>query len=99
SLGFPAPALLAWVGTLVEFLGGLLLLVGWLTRWTAAVVFVHILIATFAVHVPNGFFVYRPEGEWGYEYNLLILAVLAALILSGSGKLAMDDWLARRAAG
>ncbi|HEX7119899.1 MAG TPA: DoxX family protein [Longimicrobiales bacterium] len=99
SLGFPAPDVLAWAATLVEFLGGLLLIVGWLTRWTAAVIFVEILIATFVSHVQHGFFVYRPEGEWGYEYNLLLLAGLATLVLAGSGKLALDDWLVRRAAG
>lgn len=99
AMGFPAPGALAWAVVLVEFLGGLLLLVGWLTRWTAVVLLLEMLIATFAFHVDNGFFVFRPEGEWGYEYNLLILAGLGCLILSGSGKLALDDWLVRRAAG
>lgn len=99
AMGIPAPGVMAWVVTLVEFLGGLLLLVGWLTRWVAAVVFVELLVATFTSHVQHGFFVFRPAGEWGYEYNLLLLAGLATLILSGSGKLALDDWLVRRAAG
>lgn len=99
SLGFPAPAVLAWLVALLEFLGGLALLVGWLTRWIAAALFLEILVATFAVHVQHGFFVFRPEGQWGYEYNMLILAGLGTLILAGSGKLALDDWLVRRAAG
>lgn len=98
-LGFPAPGVLAWGVALVEFLGGLLLLVGWLTRWVSAVLFLEILVATFVVHVPHGFFVYAPEGEQGYEYNLLILAGLVCVILAGSGKLALDDWLVRRASG
>ncbi len=99
SLGIPAPVVMAWVVALVEFVGGLLVLVGWLTRWVAIVLFVEMLVATFTVHVPHGFFVFRPEGQWGYEYNLLLLAGLGTLILSGSGKLALDDWLVRRAAG
>jgi putative oxidoreductase len=97
--GFPAAGVLAWGVTLVELLGGLLLLMGWLTRWVAAVLFLEMLVALFAVHVEYGFFVFRPAGEWGYEYNLVLLAGLGCLVLAGGGKLAMDDWIVRRVGG
>lgn len=94
--GFPISGVLAWVVTLVEFFGGLLLLVGWLTRWVAGVLFFEMLVALAAVHLENEFFVFQPAGEWGYEYNLVLLGGLGCLILAGGGKLAMDDWILRR---
>lgn len=96
---FPAPDALAWLVAIVELLGGLLMLVGWLTRWVAGVLFLEMLVALFAVHAENGFFVFRPAGEWGYEYHLVLLAGLACLMLAGAGPLAVDDWLVGRRSG
>ena len=95
---FPATAALAWIIAIVEFLGGLFLLVGWLTRWVAGVLFLEMLVALAAVHARHGFSVFQPFGEWGYEYHLIILASLGCLILSGAGVLAVDEWLGRRGA-
>lgn len=36
------------------------------------------------VHAPNGFYVIGP-GQGGYEFNLLLIAVLLTLILAGPG--------------
>jgi putative oxidoreductase len=92
---FPAAPVLAWGVAGLEFLGGLLLLVGWQTRWWAAALFLEMLVALFAVHVENGFFVFRDRGEWGYEYHLALLGGLGCLFLSGGGKLSVDDWRIR----
>lgn len=89
---FPATSVLAWLVTMLEFLGGLLLLVGWLTRWAAIVLFVEMLVALFAVHAENGFFVFQPYGGWGYEYHLALLGGLGCLFLAGGGNLSVDDW-------
>ena len=92
---FPEGGWVAVVVAVLEFLGGLLVLVGWLTRWVAAVLFLEMLVALFAVHADNGFFVFRAYGEWGYEYHLALLGGLACLFLAGGGKLSVDDWRIR----
>lgn len=93
---FPGVGALAWALAVTEFLGGLLLLFGWLTRWVAGVLFIEMLVVVFAVRVQHGFFVFRPTGQWGYEYDLLVLGALGCLVLAGGGKAALDDWLPPR---
>ena len=93
---FPAAGALAWLVTLVEFFGGLMLIIGWLTRWAAIPLFVEILTAMLAVQFENGFFVLPPAGVGGYEYNLALLGALGCMILAGGGRLSMDDWFVRR---
>jgi len=96
--GFPAPGTLAWTALAIELLGGLALFVGWLVRWVAGVLFVEVLVVRFTSKLANGFLLDPAAGEWGYEYELVLLAGLAALVLTGAGKLALDDWLLRRRA-
>ena len=53
------------------------------------------LVALVMVHLPAGFFV----SEGGYELVLLLLAASVALILGGSGALALENQVrGRRAA-
>jgi putative oxidoreductase len=93
---FPVVTALAWIVTAVEFGGGMLLLVGWLTRWAAIPLFLEMLVAMLVIHVENGFFVYQPAGQWGYEYAIALLGGLGCMILAGGGKLSVDDWFVRR---
>lgn len=93
--GFPAPAVAAVVVTLVEFLGGLALIVGLFTRWAAALLAIEMAVAVLAVHLKGGFFL--PQG---YEYALTLLVVNAGLALTGAGAFALDNVLSKpRAAG
>jgi len=64
-----------------------------------------LLVAIFTVHLPYGFSSIKlmavtsagaQFGPPGYETNLLYLACLAALVLGGSGPLAIDDLIRRR---
>ena len=61
-----------------EFVGGLLLIFGLLTRWTSVVLIIEMLVALFKVHLKQGFFISPPA--YGYEFVLLILAVAALAI-------------------
>jgi putative oxidoreductase len=65
-----------------------------------------LLVAIFTVHLPFGFTSIKlmavtadgPKfGPPGYETDLLYLACLATLLLTGSGPLAVDSWIASRA--
>jgi putative oxidoreductase len=66
---------------------------------------VALLAAIFTVHLPYGFSSIKliavtsagaQFGPPGYETNLLYLACLAALVLGGSGPLAIDGLIRRR---
>ena len=54
GLGLPLPALLAWLATLTEVLGALLLLIGLGVRWVSIPAMVTMLVAGFTVHWQNG---------------------------------------------
>ena len=92
QVGIPAPMLAAVVVTLVEFLGGLALLLGLFTRWAAIPLAINIAVAILTVHLQAGFFL--PNG---YEFALTLLAANVALILLGSGEASLDSLLGKRA--
>lgn len=88
-------ALLVIVG---EFFGSLALLAGFLTRFTAASLAVIMVGAIVTVHLPNGFFMNwagKQAGE-GFEYHLLVIAICAALVITGAGRWSADGPLAER---
>jgi putative oxidoreductase len=91
QVGIPAPWLAAVVVTAVEFLGGLALLFGLLTRVAALLLAMDMLVAILTVTLPKGFFL--PQG---YEFTLTLLAATVALVLTGPGKASLDAVLATR---
>ncbi len=93
QIGIPAPMLAAVIVTLVEFLGGLALLLGLFTRWAAFPLAINMLGAILTVHLRAGFFL--PEG---YEFALTLLAANVALALLGSGEASVEQLLERRKA-
>jgi putative oxidoreductase len=107
ALGTPAPSFMAWATIAVELLGGLAVLVGAFIPLASIPMSIVLLVAMFTVHLPYGFASIKLQsvtaagvqfGPPGYETNLLYLAALAALLLGGSGPLALDRLLRRRAA-
>lgn len=85
SLGIPLPAVAAIVLTLVEFIGGIALIFGLLTRYAAALLCVDMLVALITYHAKNGFFVPK-----GVEFPLLLLIANINLVLAGAGALGID---------
>lgn len=90
SLGVPAAAAAAWLVTLLEFVGGLSLIVGFLVTPVSLLFCIHMLTGIVLVHAANGFYVIGP-GQGGIEFNLLLIAGLLALILAGPGMAALDS--------
>jgi len=90
QIGIPAPGLSAPVVTLVEFFGGLALLLGIATRWAAILLAVEMVGAILFVHAKNGFFL-----PTGFEYAFTLVAANIALALAGPGALALDNFLHR----
>ena len=80
----PVLGLLVSVG---EFFGGLGILVGFLSRFSAASLIVIMLGAIFMVHAKNGFFMNwggKQLGE-GFEYHLLVIGMALAILIAGPG--------------
>jgi putative oxidoreductase len=81
----------AWLGAaaICELLGGTLVLTGFLTRLGALLIAPVMLVAIFGVHWPGGFFLQNK----GYEYALVLLGIALALLISGGGRLSIDETL------
>lgn len=90
SIGLTPGYLLALLAGAAEFFGGLALVAGVLVRPAAAALAFAMLVAVFAVHFGNGFFL----DKGGYEYALALFAALLALLLSGGGRYSVDRALA-----
>src|SRR5271169_539739 len=83
SLGMPA--WLGYVSAFAEFFGGILLVVGFLTRCAALAILINMLVAIFAVHFKHGF-----TGEGNYQFPLSLAAMSLALLFSGGGPVSID---------
>src|SRR5262249_8974503 len=105
ALGVPAPHLMGWLTILVEIVGGLAVLLGALVPLASIPMAAGLLVAAITVHLPYGCSSSKLQtgtaagaqfGPPGFETDLLYLACIAALVLGGSGPLAIDGLLAKR---
>jgi putative oxidoreductase len=95
----PAFPLAVLVGV-TEFFGGLLLAAGAYARYAAGPLIVVMGVAVARVHMANGFFLnwyMRPGVGHGFEFNMVLVAGLVCMILSGPGALSVDAFRARSA--
>jgi len=90
ALGIPAPLVVAWLIALLETLGGLALLLGFLVTPVSLLLALHMLTGIVLVHAPNGFYVVG-AGQGGVEFNLLLVASLLAMMFCGPGLAAIDN--------
>ncbi|WP_438864143.1 DoxX family protein [Neptunicella sp.] len=94
SIGLEPGYLMALLAGSAEFFGGILLLIGLLTRPTALVLAITMLVAIFSVHIQNGLFM----ANNGYEFALALLAATLSLLFSGAGKVAVDNVITKKIA-
>jgi putative oxidoreductase len=86
------PAALAFLAIMAEFLGGIGLILGFLTRIAAFGIGVNMIVAIVTVHGAYGLFMNwsgAQKGE-GFEFHLLVLAIVVFLIIRGAGALSVD---------
>ena len=108
AMGAPVPHFMAWSTILVELLGGFAVILGAFVALVSIPMAAVLLVAMFTVHLPYGFSSIKllavtaggaQFGPPGYETNLLYLACLAALVLGGSGPMAIDGLIGKQTNG
>lgn len=87
SIGLEPGYLMALGAGSAEFLGGLALLIGLLTRPAAVALAFTMLVAIVTVHLDNGLFM----SNNGYEFGLALLAASVSLAISGGGRFSADQ--------
>lgn len=85
GLGFQPSILWAYIAAYAELIGGLLVVIGFLTRGAASILLILIIVAAVKVHLGRGFFLSRG----GFEYTFIIASVCIALMLLGPGKFSL----------
>ena len=86
SLNVPAPQIAVWVSIAVHLLGGLAILVGFMTRWAAALLILLCLYTAFWVHLPAG----DVENMTHFYKNLVMTGGFLYVIAYGAGALSFD---------
>jgi putative oxidoreductase len=88
QLGVPAPELMAYVVTFVELVGGVLLIVGLLSRLSALLLTID-LVAILLVKLNVGLIAPQGSGA-GAELDLALLAGFLVILLAGRGRFSLD---------
>jgi putative oxidoreductase len=80
----------AWLGAaaISELVGGVLVLIGLLTRLGAFAIACVMLVAMFGVHWGSFFL-----GNKGIEYTVALLGMALALLIAGGGQVSIDQML------
>jgi putative oxidoreductase len=100
QIGVPFPHITSWVSPLIELLGGLAIFLGVFISITAIPLIFTMLVAMFTIQINYGFSSVKtigltPKGPLfgppGYEINLLYIAGLISLIITGAGIYSIDS--------
>jgi putative oxidoreductase len=95
--GMHIPWIFALFAILIEFFGGVALVLGIYTRVAALLVGLELLVAAWMVHLKNGFFMNwggQQKGE-GIEFFILVAGISLALVLKGGGACSVDHALTK----
>jgi putative oxidoreductase len=107
AIGMPFAFFLGWATIVIELVGGALVLLGAIVPLASLPMIVVLLVATFTVHLPNGFSSIKllsydaagaHFGSPGYETDLLYVAALLALCFRGAGPFSLDGYVNSRQA-
>jgi putative oxidoreductase len=89
QLGVPAPELMAYVVTFVELVGGALLIVGLLSRLSALLLTIDLVVAILLVKLNIGLIAPQGSGA-GAELDLALIAGFLVILLAGPGRFSLD---------
>ncbi len=91
NLGIPLPGLMAWVVALVEFVGGLMVLLGAYARIPNLLLAFIMLVALFTTKMDD-----FDITNAGTRVDIVMLLVTLSLAVLGSGKLSVDAFLGKK---
>jgi putative oxidoreductase len=86
SYHLPAPDVLVWIVVIIELIGGLMILVGFQTRWVALVLAIFCLVTGFAIHLPAG----DLPNMINFYKNLVMAGGFLYVFAYGAGALSVD---------
>lgn len=89
SISIEPSIFFAWYVGIIEFVGGICVAIGFLTRLFSIQLVGILFVATFIVHFNNGFLWIKG----GYEYPLMWMIIMIAVTFRGGGKLSIDNQL------
>jgi putative oxidoreductase len=84
------PVALGYVAAFTEFFGGMLLIVGLLTRVAALMTAIDMAVAIIKIHLHGGL-----EGPSSFAFPLALFAIALMLVFTGCGALGLDDFAGR----
>jgi putative oxidoreductase len=90
--GMGLPAVIVYLVAFGEFLGGIGLIFGVLSRLAAAGISIIMIGAIVTVHMKNGFFM----ENHGLEYPLALAAMALAVVVGGGGCISVDSFCCRK---
>ena len=93
GMGVPLPVLMAYVVTFVEVVGGLLLIVGLLSRLSALLLTINLTVAILLVKTGIGFLSPMGSPGVGAELDLALIAGFLVILFAGPGRLSVDHAL------
>jgi putative oxidoreductase len=105
AIGVPAPQVMAWLTIATETLSGIAILIGGFVSLVSIPSIILLAVAIFTVHLPYGFSSIKllgvsngsaQFGPPGYECNLLYIAAIVVLLLSGPTPWSVDRYRERR---
>ena len=89
--GLPLPMVAAAIALAIEFLGGLMLAVGWKTRWVAVVIVLFTIAASFLFHdFWNLADAARRTNQIMFMKNIAIIGGLLMVAACGPGRYSVD---------
>ena len=96
SMGFPAWSTVMLM--IVELLGSLSLIAGFLTRIWAFGFLVSMSICMSISHIQHGFFMnwFGQKAGEGIEYHILVIGIAIGLTIQGGGALSLDRFIKRK---
>ena len=90
SLHVPIPEVAIWASIMIHLLGGLAILVGFKTRWAAAVLALLCFGTAFGVHLPAA----DTENMINFYKNLVMTGGFLYVISLGAGAISFDEAIA-----
>jgi putative oxidoreductase len=92
------PWIVAFMVIIIEFVGSVSLIAGFGSRIWAVLNIVLMCGIIFTSHLQNGFFMnwFGNQAGEGFEFHLLFIGLNAAVMISGSGKYAVDGLISKK---